>query len=140
MGGGAFKDLPACAFPRIPPAVYKALKARLTPRIEQAYTFVAVPFEAPEKLNYGDLDFVVAAATAVTVGQLNAPHDQVASLIGATHIIPMAGNRTSNFAVIINVGEWGVFGHTNEEEIARRDAAAQGQSELYYQVCHSITT
>ena len=37
------------AFPRLPPTVYVALKARLLPRISELYTYVSVPKEAPEK-------------------------------------------------------------------------------------------
>jgi hypothetical protein len=60
MGGNAFISvLGPASFPRLPPTVYNALKARLSPILEQLYVHVGVPPEAPEKESYGDLDTVV---------------------------------------------------------------------------------
>ncbi|RDB14556.1 hypothetical protein Hypma_016242 [Hypsizygus marmoreus] len=150
MGGNAFTStLPPTSFPRLPPAVYAALKTRLFPQIQSIYTHVAVPFEAPEKASYGDLDFVVAgpkhhrhhhhpsetstrdAQTTHAEIPVNAPHELVQETIGAAHVNPMEGNRTSNFAVPIARGEWSALGHADEEEEARRGAEG---GEIFYQV------
>ncbi|KAI0699123.1 hypothetical protein BC835DRAFT_1227272, partial [Cytidiella melzeri] len=60
MGGNAFATLlPEASFPRMSPSVYQRLKDRLGTRLRDLYEVVAVPCEAPEKADYGDLDFVV---------------------------------------------------------------------------------
>ncbi|KAJ3547059.1 hypothetical protein NM688_g5440 [Phlebia brevispora] len=60
MGGKAFQNrLPNASFPRLPPSAYQCVKGHLTPLIEQFFAQVSVPREAPEKIDYGDLDFVV---------------------------------------------------------------------------------
>jgi hypothetical protein len=62
MGGNAFTSvLGPTSFPRLPPAVYDALKARILPILEELYVHVRVPPEAPEKESYGDLDIVVCS-------------------------------------------------------------------------------
>lgn len=132
MGGNAFHSLPPSAFPRIPPKIYHALKARLLPHIQTLYTHVAVPFEAPEKSDHGDLDWVVAGPKSGTDGQVNVPHAEVCTALGAKHHIPMEGNRTSNFAVPVAIGEWASLGHAKEEEEGRQGADSDG--EIYYQV------
>lgn len=54
MGGNAFLErLPDHAFPRLPPALYFELRARLLLRLQQLYEHVTVPMEAPEKADYG---------------------------------------------------------------------------------------
>jgi hypothetical protein len=93
MGGKAFaKTLPLAIFPRLPPRAYKLLKDRLIPRMQALYAHVAVPSEAPEKADHGDIDFVVAGNTEVT-------HDEVKNALSATHAITAPANRTSNYAV-----------------------------------------
>ncbi|EPT05204.1 hypothetical protein FOMPIDRAFT_69174 [Fomitopsis schrenkii] len=98
MGGNAFNQtLPQASFPRMPPATYKALKATLLPLVEQFYDLVAVPPEAPEKPDHGDLDFVVAY-----------PHsddgaDCVKAAIRAAHYLPQEGRGTSSFAIPVDV-------------------------------------
>ncbi|KAJ6513416.1 hypothetical protein C8R45DRAFT_813034 [Mycena sanguinolenta] len=134
MGGSAFSAiLPASAFPRIPPAVYRALKAHLTPRLQTLYSIVSTPYEAPEKTDHGDLDFLVCDpldnATTMEV-----PHDDVQALLNAKYIVPMPGNRTSSYAVRIEHGEWAALGHGSEEEEARRQAKEDGQDEMFSQV------
>ncbi|KAJ7022602.1 hypothetical protein C8F04DRAFT_234898 [Mycena alexandri] len=132
MGGSAFSAiLPASALPRIPPAVYQALKARLTPRLQTLYSMVATPYEAPEKADHGDLDLLVCGPSD---GAKEVPHATVQTLLRAKYVVPMPGNRTSNYAVPIERGEWALLGHQAEEEAARRCAAEDGQQETYYQV------
>ncbi|KAJ7022601.1 hypothetical protein C8F04DRAFT_1012287 [Mycena alexandri] len=134
MGGSAFSaSLPASALPRIPPAVYYAVKARLTPRLESLYSIVSTPHEAPEKADHGDLDFLVCEPLNRAMGEV--PHDAVQALLVAKYVMPMAGNRTSSYAVCIELGEWGPLGHASEEEDARRRAMeTDNQQEIYYQV------
>ncbi|KAJ7274540.1 hypothetical protein B0H12DRAFT_1215482 [Mycena haematopus] len=134
MGGSAFSaTLPASALPRIPPAVYRALKARLTPRLQTLYSIVSTPYEAPEKTDHGDLDFLVCGPLDGTT--MEVPHEDVQTLLNAKYVVPMPGNRTSSYAVRIELGEWATLGHGSEEEEARRRAKeADGQEELFTQV------
>ncbi len=130
MGGSAFSaSLPAVAFPRIPPTVYAALKARLFPKLLELYTYVGVPTEAPDKNDHGDLDFLVAIPKAPYTDRV--PHDLVKDAIGAEHLIPMDGNRTSNYAILVQLGEWESFGHGGDEHQRRISAEIQ---QIYYQV------
>ena len=126
MGGGAFSAL---SIPRIPPAVYKNLKARLYPKLVELYTWVGVPIEGPEKLDHGDVDFLVA----IPKNQSNLPvsHQVIKEILGAEFMVPMEGNRTSNYAIPIFPGEWAPFGHSSEEE-DKRKKATNGQ--IFYQV------
>ncbi|KAJ3822392.1 hypothetical protein F5880DRAFT_682517 [Lentinula raphanica] len=137
MGGSAFHDLPPNSCPRIPNVVYQALKARLTPVLEQIYVYVAVPPEAPEKLDHGDLDFAVykpredSFSNVSTPGMVNAPHFIVQAALGASHCILEDHNRTSNFAIAIEQGAWEELGCAEQEEKSRR---AAGGHDIYYQV------
>ncbi|KAJ7127127.1 hypothetical protein C8R44DRAFT_702136 [Mycena epipterygia] len=132
MGGSAFSAiLPASALPRIPPAVYRAVKARLTPRLQSLYFIVSTPYEAPEKENHGDIDFLCCEPLS---GEADVPYEQVQAILGAKHVVPMAGNRTSSYGVPIERGEWEAFGHGSDEEARRRAAESDNQQEIYYQV------
>ncbi|KAF6755919.1 hypothetical protein DFP72DRAFT_1118832 [Ephemerocybe angulata] len=145
MGGSAFQSLLGKeAFPRIPPAVYAALKSRMLSRVSELYSFVTVPVEAPEKRDYGDLDLLVAgpkpragthgtdlegdgdARNVVTIS-----HAVVQEALGAKHAMPMDGFRTSNYAVPVQQGEWKKFGCSLEEEASR---SVSPNSEIFYQV------
>ena len=88
MGGNAFNLLlPDASFPRMPPTFYLALKAHLTPILQRFYVQVATPREAPEKIDYGDLDFVV-------YGQRGAEaHEELKTALGASYSIPTEGIR-----------------------------------------------
>ncbi|KAF9464180.1 hypothetical protein BDZ94DRAFT_1257197 [Collybia nuda] len=138
MGGSAFSSkLLQSAFPRLPPVVYTDLKMRLFPKLQNLYSFVAVPHEAPEKGDYGDLDFVVAGpkrsgpSTKNTTDSINVPHELLEEVIGACYVNPMEGNRTSNFAIAVEQGEWAQIGHEKEETQYREQAEA---GRIYYQV------
>jgi hypothetical protein len=141
MGGSAFSAImEASSFPRLRPAVYAALKLRLLPRIQSLYSFVAVPIEAPEKLDYGDLDFVVACPKVdVIPGNDVSIHEVVQQAIDARFVNPSPkdGNGTSNFAVPVAHGEWGPLGHLLEEEEKRRNAQS---AEIFYQVRAGMVT
>ena len=131
MGGSAFSaGLHPTAFPRIPPAVYSALKARLLPKLLELYTYVGVPREAPEKLSHGDLDFLVAVPKPLHVH--NVPHKCIKNAVGAMHVVPMDGNRTSNYAIPVLSDDWRTYGHAEDEIQFRKSATNQ---QIYYQVC-----
>ena len=130
MGGSAFNAvLQVAAFPRMPPAVYTNLKARLYPKLAELYTYVGVPIETPEKLDHGDLDFLVAFPKNQSLS-----HEVIKETLGAKFMIPMEGNRTSNYAVPILLGEWAPFCHSAEED--ERKKVTDGQ--IFYQVRNRI--
>lgn len=134
MGGNAFSEqLPAAIFPRMPPAFYNSLKARVIPRLEALYGLVAVPPEAPGKPNYGDLDISVCQPKNVKEG---VPLSECVTLaeieraVGSSYSIPQPGDRTSHFAVPVHQDEVHHF------EI-NREAAKAGQKDpeqLYVQI------
>ena len=127
MGGKAFSAvLQGAAFPRIPPAVYRNLKAHLYPKLSELYTWAGVPIEGPEKLDYGDLDFMVAIPKNQSLS-----HQVVKEILGAKFVIPMEANRTSNYAIPISPGEWALSGHSAEED-DKRKMVTDGQ--IFYQV------
>lgn len=133
MGGRAFKTvLPFAPFPRIPPAVYRNLKAHLYPKLSELYTWVGVPNEAPEKLDYGDLDFVVAIPKNESLS-----HQVIKEVLGAELVIPREGNRTSHYAIPIPPGEcqWALFGHSTEEDDRCRKVT---DGQIFYQVGKKI--
>lgn len=154
MGGNAFGYvLQPTAFPRIPPKVYQALKARIVPLVEELYVHVGAPHPAPEKVDHGDLDLIVCLPRRHTIPiqssvepniikttpgdtpkqAVNVPHDVVAATINAKHINSMDGNHTSNFAVPILMKEWAAYGLSEgeAEEKARKNAGEEG---IYYQI------
>ncbi|KAK7530438.1 hypothetical protein JOL62DRAFT_587573 [Phyllosticta paracitricarpa] len=57
MGGSTFA--PSLHCPRMPRPQYLAVKRHFTSRLEQLFHHVAVSTEAPEKCDYGDVDFLV---------------------------------------------------------------------------------
>ncbi|KAG5654303.1 hypothetical protein H0H81_004722 [Sphagnurus paluster] len=138
MGGNAFATiLRPGSFPRMPPAVYTALKAQLLPKIQSLYECAAVPREAPEKTSHGDLDFIVSTPRINVVDggeplvRVNVAHDIVQKAIGAQYVNPLEGNRTSNFAVPVARGEWKALGHGKEEDAA---VEAVPDGKIFYQV------
>lgn len=94
MGGKAFLQLlPNTTFPRMSPAVYYTLKQTILPRLRELFQEVAVPPEAPEKADYGDLDFLTVQPSQTV------SHQTVQAAIRAAACVPMDGNRTSNYAI-----------------------------------------
>ncbi|KAI9465486.1 hypothetical protein BJY52DRAFT_1220717 [Lactarius psammicola] len=97
MGGKAFLSLlPDTTFPRLAPTVYASLKSSLLPRLTPLFKYVGVPHEAPEKQDYGDVDFVVACPS-LAVG-----HEEIKDALGASVCIPSAqsdGRGTHHFAL-----------------------------------------
>jgi hypothetical protein len=95
MGGRAFaQKIPRAVFPRLNSAAYDAQKRAILPRIQALYRLATVPAEAPGKCDHGDLDILVAHPIHgdETLGMVGAA-------IGAKDCILQPGNRTSNFAV-----------------------------------------
>ena len=97
MGGKAFlSHLPGATFPRLSPAIYASLKSSLLPRLTPFFQYVGVPHEAPEKQDYGDIDFIVAYPH-VAIG-----HEEIKNALGASTCIPSPqpdGGGTHNFAL-----------------------------------------
>jgi hypothetical protein len=137
MGGSAFSAiLAASSFPRLPPVVYRNLKASLIPALGQYYRHVAVPAEGPEKADYGDLDLLVALPKAPhnnneSGSSVAVPHAVIKNALGATLSNEMEGNRTSNYGIPVRVGEWSAFGLAKDEERLRGEAV---NGEIFYQV------
>jgi len=109
MGGNAFSErLPTAVFPRMSSAFYNSLKARILPRIENLYHLVAVPPEAPGKLDYGDLDIVVCQPKNIKEGiplSECVSFAEIEQALGSVHSITLSGDRTSNFAIPIQQDE-----------------------------------
>jgi hypothetical protein len=134
MGGNAFSErLPTAVFPRMSPAFYNSLKARVVPRLEALYQLVSVPPEAPGKLDYGDLDLVVCQPKEV---KENTPPSEcvtfaeIEQALGSVHSIPLPGDRTSNFAIPIQQDEVQHFA-------VDREAVEEGKldmAQLYIQI------
>lgn len=98
MGGKALLALlPHATFPRLSPALYNAIKSHLHTRLSPLFDRVATPREAPEKLDHGDIDFIVASP------QPGLKHHDVERALGTTsqHSIPSpeVGAGTSHFAL-----------------------------------------
>ena len=103
MGGRAFlQDLPPGSLPRLPTSLYTTLKARLTALLLTLFAIVEVPPEKPEKIDHGDIDFVVACP----LDREGITPEQVGRVLGAIKSIELDGNRTSNYAIDISREEW----------------------------------
>jgi hypothetical protein len=99
MGGKAFLSrIPNATFPRLSPHVYASLKSTLLPRLTPLFQYVGVPHEAPEKVDHGDVDFIVACPLT-DIG-----HEEIKHALGASACIPsMQPDRggTHNFALCL---------------------------------------
>lgn len=92
MGGQAFNlQYPEAKFPRMSPAIYAKMKDHLLPIIESLYEDVAVPHEAPEKVDHGDVDFLVHRP------RRELTHEDVKGTLGARYSI--TATPTSHFAI-----------------------------------------
>ncbi len=98
MGGKAFLSLlPDTTFPRLAPTIYASLKSGLLPRLTPLFQYVGVPHEAPEKQDFGDVDFVVACPPNAAV-----MHEEIKTALGASVCISSAqsdGRGTHHFAL-----------------------------------------
>ncbi|OBZ71311.1 hypothetical protein A0H81_08338 [Grifola frondosa] len=101
------------------PPVYHALKARLLPLLQPLYAHVAVPREAPDKLDHGDIDFVVTGPRA------GLTHQTVMEALRAKYSVPPEGGQITNFAVPMLEFD---LGATNKPD------AADNAENSFYQV------
>ncbi|KIY64153.1 hypothetical protein CYLTODRAFT_112399 [Cylindrobasidium torrendii FP15055 ss-10] len=94
MGGNAFNAVVNFSgiFPRMQPALYRCLRQKHEDALKKLYTLVGTPAEAPEKVDHGDVDFIVWHPCPVD-------HLSVQEALKASHVKPMDGPRTSNYAV-----------------------------------------
>lgn len=70
MGGSAFSKGPDALWtPRMPPAVYHKIHLWCRERLQQHFSLVVTPTEAPEKKSHGDIDFLVLGPKAEQWGQ-----------------------------------------------------------------------
>jgi hypothetical protein len=98
MGGLAFASGPnPLSTPRMPLAVYEAVRSRCHKILKQYYTHVATPIEAPAKKDYGDVDFLVAGPTVLCHGSTIAL--TIGNALGAERSISGKGNSTVSFAL-----------------------------------------
>lgn len=104
MGGLTFtKDAPgkpAIHCPRLPPHIYFPLKAILGYALQQHFILVSTPYEAPEKPDHGDIDFLVHNPTTVIPGHIfNANHvAKLTQSLGAVRSVS-ASSGSRSFAV-----------------------------------------
>lgn len=92
MGGNAFRTLlPDASFPRMDSALYEERKEYLTARLRTLYALVAVPHEAPGKMDYGDIDFVVCQPSD------SLDQEKLQTTLGAQQVIALGD--VSNLAV-----------------------------------------
>ena len=121
MGGNALTHLlPTAGFPRLPHHTYATIKANLHDRLKPLYERVATPREAPEKLDHGDVDFIVVRPRKPDI-----THEDVRSALGARASVQ---GRTSNFAVPLSEYTAEVLGDTQQQRGER------GEYEEYVQV------
>lgn len=94
MGGNAFNAVVNFSgiFPRMQPALYRCLRQKHEDALKKLYTLVGTPAEAPEKVDHGDVDFIVWHPCPVD-------HLSVQEALKASHVKPIDGPRTSNYAV-----------------------------------------
>lgn len=97
MGGLAFATpgadgSPPLKVPRMSPAVYKTLRAKLIPLLSQFYHKVGTSQEAPGKTSHGDIDFLVEGPINTTF----TPDDVAAAFEAVRHV---KNGTTRSFAV-----------------------------------------
>ncbi|KAI6869334.1 hypothetical protein KC338_g3534 [Hortaea werneckii] len=129
MGGKAFALASAEGSPRLPtprmtPEVYHHLKVICTNRLRSclpACTKVATLTEAPEKSDYGDVDFIISHPTK---SASSAPDlSDLANAIGAAGFI-LHGPKTASFAVPQD-------GSMHPERAVRYHLQSDGSQELH---------
>ena len=61
MGGGAFGAGASALFtPRMPPDIYRQVRANCHSALQKIFVYVATPIEGPGKKDHGDIDVLVA--------------------------------------------------------------------------------
>lgn len=95
MGGLAFATSGPGGTPlnvsRMPPAVYMTMASKIQAKLETIFRNVTIPRDAPGKIDYGDIDFLVEGALCAWTPAL------IQTAIGATHRIGHGG--TISYAV-----------------------------------------
>jgi hypothetical protein len=95
MGGEAFTSGPHALYtPRLPLPVYLHIKNRCQEILQDYFSHVASPLEAPGKVDYGDVDFIVSSPTNLYSG-LNGSE----SLMKALGAIQEKSGQTTNYAI-----------------------------------------
>lgn len=124
MGGKALLSLlPHATFPRLSSALYNTIKIRLHARLSPHFDRVEIPHEAPEKLDHGDIDFIVVSPRP------GLQHHDVERALGATsrHSIPSpeVNAGTSHFALSLAVleRELGLTEDGSNHVISHRDSS-----------------
>jgi hypothetical protein len=98
MGGLAFASGPnSLSTPRMPLAVYEAVKSQCHEILKQYYVHVATPIEGPGKTDYGDVDFLVACPTLLCHGSNHAV--TLGKALGTEHGTSGKGSSTVSFAL-----------------------------------------
>jgi hypothetical protein len=95
MGGHAFQALlgAKAVFPRMPPDVYRKLRASCIEALQHHFNFVRVPPEDPEKPDFGDLDIMAFDPIAHEMPS----SEELRVALGADHVITSGQSR--NFAL-----------------------------------------
>jgi hypothetical protein len=101
MGGSAFASGPdPLRTPRVPLAVYLAVKSRCETILKQLYTHVATPIEGPGKRDFGDVDFLVTLPIPPLCSDRSGfVAETIGKALGALRIIEQKGSPTRNFAL-----------------------------------------
>jgi len=132
MGGLAFASGPnPLSTPRMPLAVYEAVKNRCHEILIQYYTHVATPIEAPGKKDYGDVDFLVASPALLCHGSNIAV--TLGKALGTEHSISGKGSTTISFAL-----PWpkGVEGEATASDQGLEEGSADRFVQVDVNVCH----
>jgi hypothetical protein len=132
MGGLAFASGPnPLSTPRMPLAVYEAVKNRCHEILKRYYTHVATPIEAPGKKDYGDVDFLVAGPTLLCHGSNIAA--TLGKALGTEHSISGKGSSTISFAL-----PWpkGVEGEATASDQGPEEGSADRFVQVDVNVCH----
>ncbi|KAK2608501.1 hypothetical protein QQS21_002963 [Conoideocrella luteorostrata] len=99
MGGSAFTTGGRTLHtPRMPKSIYEHVKSKCHSILREHYTCVASPIEGPAKLDFGDIDILVAwpkEQAADTKAEL----EKIADLLDATDAILTEKKCSSNFAI-----------------------------------------
>ncbi|KAF2246180.1 hypothetical protein BU26DRAFT_63936 [Trematosphaeria pertusa] len=94
MGGQAFANIKSDTpinVPRLPPAAYERVVADVQTKLESLFNRVTIPREAPGKLDYGDVDFLVEGIQSTNHKDIWAT---IKSLLGAKLHISRGGSSS----------------------------------------------
>lgn len=135
MGGKALLSLlPHAAFPRLSPVLYNAIKTHIHERLLPLFDRVATPLEAPEKLDHGDVDFIVVSPRS------GLQHHDIERALGVAPLqsipSPEAGAGTSHFALSLDAlkCELRLAEEASSHGVLRRDPSTTDVDREYVQV------